>query len=362
MAHSESEQNSDQQRKKELDPLVLERCRDLVGSKFPWDINRALELALLKTFCLPSISGLLHKTVEFEERPRKRYDDTALIVAELVRLGPDSPQGQSVIQRLNQIHGNYSIRQTDFVYVLSGFVAEPIHWIEKYGWRALQPLEQEALFKFWDHVGSLMNIEQRPRSLQEVIELNQRVNHQLFDYAASNQRVADATVTMLLAPWPAPLHPWLRSLVCSLLEPETLKSLNWPLASGWQQQAAHVALRWRSFILSAIHRVKPPKKAFPRTANSQLWKTLQAGADRPAINVEFTEPPTAESDQGRLRTMHICLHDSDVQAAKPAHQSRTCAPRDEMEDTAINRVLSTETASAETQSPGGAAKREDLSA
>jgi len=166
MAHSESEQSSDQQRKKELDPLVLERCRDLVGSKFPWDINRALELALLKTFCLPSISGLLHKTGEFEERPRKRYDDTALIVAELVRLGPDSPQGQAVIQRLNQIHGNYSIRQTDFVYVLSGFVAEPIHWIENYGWRALQPLEQEALFKFWDHVGSLMNIEQRPRSLR----------------------------------------------------------------------------------------------------------------------------------------------------------------------------------------------------
>jgi len=260
MTCSGSEPSSQPEKAKGLDPLVLERCRDLVGSKFPWDINRALELALLKTFCLPSISGLLHKTGEFEERPRKRYDDTALIVAELVRLGPDSPQGQAVIQRLNQIHGNYSIPQTDFVYVLSGFVAEPIHWIKKYGWRALRPMEQEALFKFWDHVGSLMNIEQRPRSLREVMELNQRVNHQLFDYAASNQRVADATVTMLLAPWPAPLHPWLRSLVCSLLEPETLKSLNWPLASGWQRHAVHVALRWRSFILSAIHRVKPPKR------------------------------------------------------------------------------------------------------
>jgi hypothetical protein len=38
-----------------LDPIVLERCRDLVGLLFPWDMNRALELALLKTFCLPSI-------------------------------------------------------------------------------------------------------------------------------------------------------------------------------------------------------------------------------------------------------------------------------------------------------------------
>ena len=98
MAHSESEQSSDQQRKKELDPLVLERCRDLVGTKFPWDINRALELALLKTFCLPSISGLLHKTGEFEERPRKRYDDTALIVSAVSRhddLITSAPEWQS---------------------------------------------------------------------------------------------------------------------------------------------------------------------------------------------------------------------------------------------------------------------------
>ncbi|WP_413405000.1 MULTISPECIES: hypothetical protein [unclassified Synechococcus] len=40
-----------------------------MGLLLPWDMNRALELALLKTFCLPSISGLLHKTSEFEQRP-----------------------------------------------------------------------------------------------------------------------------------------------------------------------------------------------------------------------------------------------------------------------------------------------------
>ena len=47
---------------------------------FPWDRNRALELALLKTFCLPSIAGLLHQTGEFEQCPRKRYDATALML------------------------------------------------------------------------------------------------------------------------------------------------------------------------------------------------------------------------------------------------------------------------------------------
>ena len=67
-----------------LDAGTLALCRDLAGRLFPWDSNRALELALLKTFCMPSISGLLDRTGEFAQRPRKRYDDTGLMVAELV--------------------------------------------------------------------------------------------------------------------------------------------------------------------------------------------------------------------------------------------------------------------------------------
>lgn len=260
MARSESAPTAWEQEEKPLDPVVLERCRDLVGLLFPWDMNRALELALLKTFCLPSISGLLHQTGEFEQRPRKRYDDTALIVAELVRLGPDTPGGRAVIQRLNRIHSTYAIRQEDYAYVLSGFVAEPIRWIENYGWRTLHPLEQESLFLFWDHVGSLMRLEQRPRSLQELMELNQRANAELFASAESNQRVAEATVAMLLAPWPAALHRWLRSIMCSLLEPETLSSLNWPSAPEWQIQAVRNVLHCRSFILCTVRRFWAPKR------------------------------------------------------------------------------------------------------
>jgi hypothetical protein len=57
MTSSGSEAATGEQTERTLDPVVLERCRDLVGLLFPWDMNRALELALLKTFCLPSISG-----------------------------------------------------------------------------------------------------------------------------------------------------------------------------------------------------------------------------------------------------------------------------------------------------------------
>ena len=37
---------------------------------FPWDTTRALEFALVRTFCVPAISALLDKTQEFGKRPQ----------------------------------------------------------------------------------------------------------------------------------------------------------------------------------------------------------------------------------------------------------------------------------------------------
>ena len=51
--------------------------------EFPWDFNRALELALYKTFAVPSIAKILHNSKEFEKHAQKRYDDTDLILSEI---------------------------------------------------------------------------------------------------------------------------------------------------------------------------------------------------------------------------------------------------------------------------------------
>ncbi len=152
----------------------------LAGELFSWDLTRALELALLKTFCLPSISGLLARTGEFERRPRKRYDDTGLMVAELLRHGLDSPAGAAVITRMNRIHGHYAISNDDFLYVLSTFVAEPTRWLNRYGWRPLTPEEQEHLFRFWCGVGDRMGIADLPDSLEALLALNERVERDAF--------------------------------------------------------------------------------------------------------------------------------------------------------------------------------------
>lgn len=111
-----------------LDPLkdhqrivFLSCCYD-----FPFDTTRALEVALFRTVCVPSISALLDRTGEFERRAQKRYDDTDIIINELIESGYDGVRGQRALRRMNQQHGRFAIANQDFLYVLSTFIYEPI--------------------------------------------------------------------------------------------------------------------------------------------------------------------------------------------------------------------------------------------
>src|SRR6476659_2814683 len=94
-----------------LDP-VKDHCRIvhlMTGYEFPWDIVRALEVALMETFCSPKVSGLLNRTGEFRRHCQKRYDDTALLVAEFMQNVYDAERGRDAIYHSNKIHWFYHI-------------------------------------------------------------------------------------------------------------------------------------------------------------------------------------------------------------------------------------------------------------
>ena len=63
---------------------------------FPWDVEQSLSLAFFKTYGIPSISALLDKTGEFQNRPQKRYDVTKLVLAEIFDHGMDSERGREL--------------------------------------------------------------------------------------------------------------------------------------------------------------------------------------------------------------------------------------------------------------------------
>ncbi|HMT48565.1 MAG TPA: DUF2236 domain-containing protein, partial [Dietzia sp.] len=86
-----------------LDPVAdaAEIHRITSAYEFPWDYQRSLELALYRTYCVPSVSAVLEQAGQFRDHPQKRYDDTALLMVELVEHGYDSPRGKEALRVIN---------------------------------------------------------------------------------------------------------------------------------------------------------------------------------------------------------------------------------------------------------------------
>ena len=178
----------------------------MVCYDFPFDTTRALEFALFRTYCVPSISGLLDRTGEFARCPQKRYDDTDLIVSELMEWGYDSARGAAALARMNQIHDHFKIANEDFLYVLSTFVFEPIRWNARFGWRRMREQERLAFFYFWCAVGERMDIRDIPADYAAFEAFNITSEHTRFAFAESNARIGSATRELFASWFPA----WLR--------------------------------------------------------------------------------------------------------------------------------------------------------
>jgi hypothetical protein len=194
--------------------------------EFPWDFNRALELALFRTFASPSIAKILHTSKQFEKYPQKRYDDTDLILSEIIENGLESERGKAAIDRLNFIHHHFKISNEDYLYVLSTFVFEPRRWVDKYGYRKLTMNERLAGFKVWREIGTAMHIQNIPATVDELEKLNIEYEQKYFRFTKENHKVANATVDMLLG-WYLP--KWMfqvaKPFVCALMDKPLLDAV-----------------------------------------------------------------------------------------------------------------------------------------
>lgn len=198
---------------------------------FPFDTTRALEFALFRTYCVPSISAVLARTGEFEARPQKRYDDTDIIISEILECGHSSDRGRAAIARMNQIHGRFVIANEDFLYVLSTFVFEPMRWIERFGWRPLHEKEREAMFRFWREVGLAMKISGIPESYEAFEAFNRAYERDNYRFKETNRRIGKATVALFASWFPAFLAPVVRRAIYAMLDDRLIEAFGFPRPS-----------------------------------------------------------------------------------------------------------------------------------
>ncbi|MEW1654814.1 oxygenase MpaB family protein [Streptomyces sp. NPDC093707] len=240
-----------------LDPErdFLRIHRITYSHEFPWDITRALELALYRTYAVPSIGRLLAETAELTDRAQKRYDDTALLLDTVIEHGFDADEGRTAIRRINQMHRSYDISNEDMRYVLCTFVAVPIRWIEKYGWRRLSEHEKRAMAAYYRTLGRHMGIRDIPQTHQEFMDCLDAYEEAHFGWDPGARRVADASLD-LMAGWYGPLAPVVRGASMALLDDALLTAFRYDRPRPAVRTAVRTALKVRA---NAV-RLLPPRR------------------------------------------------------------------------------------------------------
>jgi len=198
------------------------------GYDFPWDSIRALEIALYRTYCVPSISALLDRTGEFRERTQQRYDDTSLIVAEMCKWGYESGRGKEALERMNWAHGHFKIANDDFLYVLSTFIYEPVRWIDRFGWRPTARNERLGYYWFWREIGTRMGITNIPDSYEALEAWSRAYEHAQFRFAETNHHVGSSTRDLFAAWFPRIFTPVVRYSIYAMLDDSMISAFGFP--------------------------------------------------------------------------------------------------------------------------------------
>jgi len=226
------------------------------GYEFSWDSIRSLEIALYRTYCVPSISALLDRTGEFHQRAQRRYDDTSLLVAEMCKWGYLEGRGKEALERMNWAHSRYKISNNDYLYVLSTFIFEPVRWIDQFGWRKLSETEKKGYYYFWRQVGQRMGIKDIPSSFGAFEKFNREYEEKYFTYADSNNRVGSSTRDLFASWLPGLLAPLVRQGIYALLDDSMLMSFGFPKPLPGMRSFVRSALKLRGRII----RLLPPRR------------------------------------------------------------------------------------------------------
>jgi hypothetical protein len=267
----------------DLDPAVdfREICRLMTTLEFPWDMNQALSFALFRTYAVPSIGGLLARTGELVDRVQKRYDDTVVLLDEILEHGPTEGPGRTALRRMNRMHGSYAIGQDDLRYVLSTFVVMPIRWMDAYGRRRFTEVERIAQANYYRELGRYMGIRDVPATWQAFARHLDAYERAHFGFDPGARRVADATLDLLTTFPPFHLLPpaLVRRMSFALMDDALLDAFRYPRPHPAFRAAVRAGLRVRGRAL----RLAPPRRRPRLPRDMPQVRSYPAGYDVAAL-------------------------------------------------------------------------------
>jgi hypothetical protein len=197
-----------------------ELVKQFFTMEFPFMWAKSMEIAIINTFPFKPVYVRLTINSKFKDNPEKRYDDSELIMREILEHGTNSCRGQKSVKRLNYIHNNFNIDNDSYLYVLALFVYVPIKMINEFGWRKLYDYEIEAISKTFINVGEEMNIKHLPNNYKEfeniIKNTYNKINNSLPD--KRSKIIFESTLKMFLEPYPKCVHSLIKNILFSILE------------------------------------------------------------------------------------------------------------------------------------------------
>jgi hypothetical protein len=259
-----------------LDPVAdhLEIHRLTLTEEFPWDMRMAFNLAFNRSFALPRVARQLVATGVILRAPRKRADDTGIIMYEILLHGVDSARGRLALRRLNEAHRRFELDNGDSVYVIAALVVVPMRWLQRYGWRRPSAHELEAAAVFYRRVGRVMGVRELPEGFAAFAGYLDAYERAELRHTPEAERIERTTRDLLRGRIPDRLRGVADALIGALYDEPLRAAYNVPRPPWWARAGLHLTLRARARLL----RFARPRET-PLFAHGIVTRTYPDGYD-----------------------------------------------------------------------------------
>jgi hypothetical protein len=213
-----------------LDPIRdYRRIYDhLVNVDSPAVMSTGLNLAFYKTFAAPAIAGLLVRTGHAIDDPRKRAEDTFILMSEMIMSGFGPVRGRDALHRMNRSHAGLGIGNADHLYVLAALAVEPIRFLDRFGGRKALPVERAASAEFYRQLGLHMKLDAVPAHYAAFEQYLREYEQFNFAYTDAAHQLMLATTDLMSLRFPPRLRKYVGRLTATMMDASMRSALGVP--------------------------------------------------------------------------------------------------------------------------------------
>ncbi|MCJ1457883.1 hypothetical protein MMC28_008252 [Mycoblastus sanguinarius] len=149
-----------------------------------------------------------------------RQQDTVCLMTAIMALKLHTVYSGRAIARINEHHNRYGnqINSDTVLWLSEMWMSGPIRWINRVGWRKLQPFEEHAMFVFWRELSLLLGCKWVPNNLAEFKHFRQQYVQLEQKPAQTNVIFSDGIMDAILFMVPGFLKSFARKCVIAILD------------------------------------------------------------------------------------------------------------------------------------------------